>query len=111
MEGDGSDGLEPDAPLDSRDPGGGPRSRGPKLEKISKWSSLFGIKPKGKLTLPLVENISNSSQGKYTISIPNQIIDHNIARMESTLIGKFFGARPNIEVVHGFVKRKWNLKG
>ncbi|XP_059076646.1 uncharacterized protein LOC131875927 [Cryptomeria japonica] len=31
--------------------------------------------------------------------------------MENTLIGKFYGMRPNIEVVRGFVKRKWNLKG
>ncbi|XP_059070621.1 uncharacterized protein LOC131860254 [Cryptomeria japonica] len=31
--------------------------------------------------------------------------------METTLIGKFFWPRPNIEVVCGFVKRKWNLKG
>lgn len=111
LEGDGLDGLEPDAPLNSWDLGGGPRSHGPKLEKISKWSSLFGIKPKGKSTLPPVKNISNISQGNYTISIPAQIIDHNIARIESTLIGKFFGARPNIEVVRGFIKRKWNLKG
>ena len=31
--------------------------------------------------------------------------------MDSTLVGKFLGARPNIEVVRTFVRRKWALKG
>lgn len=61
LEGEGSEGLELDAPLDLRDPCGGPKSCGPRPEKIGKWSSLFGINPKGKLTLPPVENISNIS--------------------------------------------------
>lgn len=86
---------------------GGPRLIG----HIGKWSSLFGVKPKGKSSLPLVKNTLSVSQGKFAISIPDQIIDHNIVRMENTLIGKFYGMKPNIEVVCGFVKRKWNMKG
>ncbi|XP_057817059.1 uncharacterized protein LOC131030331 [Cryptomeria japonica] len=70
VEGESSNGKEPDVPLDSGDPSGGPRS--------------------------CEEQIAG---------------DHNIARMENTLIGKFYGMRLNIEVVCGFVKRKWNLKG
>lgn len=100
-------GKDLETPSNLGDLEGGPRSIG----HIGRWSSLFGIKPKGKPSLPPVKNTSNASQGNFSISIPNQIIDHNIARMETTLIGKFFGTRLNIEVVCGFVKSKWNLKG
>ncbi|XP_059076809.1 uncharacterized protein LOC131876053 [Cryptomeria japonica] len=31
--------------------------------------------------------------------------------MSSSLMGKFMGPRPNIEVVRAYVKRKWALKG
>ena len=31
--------------------------------------------------------------------------------MDSTLVGRFIGARPNIEDVRAFVWRKWCLKG
>ena len=42
---------------------------------------------------------------------PDQIIDKNISCMDSTLVGRFIGARPNIEDVRAFVQRKWCLKG
>lgn len=31
--------------------------------------------------------------------------------MASTLVGKFLGARPNIDVVRAYAKKKWDLKG
>ena len=31
--------------------------------------------------------------------------------MNSTLVGQFIGARPNIDDVRSFVRKKWSLKG
>lgn len=75
------------------------------------WSSLFGIKPVGKFYFPPVKNISSFEQGMITLEIPDQIIDRNISRMDLTLVGRFLGTRPNIEVVRAFFRRKWALKG
>ena len=47
----------------------------------------------------------------FTLEIRYQIIDKNISRMDLTLVGKFLGARPNIEVVKTFFRRKQDLKG
>ena len=45
------------------------------------------------------------------IEIFDQIIDKNISSMDSTLVGRFIGARPNIDDVRSFVCKKWSLKG
>ena len=47
----------------------------------------------------------------YSIEIPDQIIDKKVSCMDSTLVGRFLGARPNIEDVRAFVCKKWKLKG
>ena len=49
--------------------------------------------------------------GKFSIEIPNQIIDKNISCMETTLFGHFIGARPNIEDVKAFVRKKMVVEG
>ncbi|XP_059070730.1 uncharacterized protein LOC131860351 [Cryptomeria japonica] len=80
-------------------------------QEIRKWSTLFGTRPTGKSSLPLVKNISDPNCGKFAISIPNLVVDHNISNMSNSLVGKFMGPRPNIEVVRAYVKWKWALKG
>ena len=40
-----------------------------------KWASLFGIKPAGKSSLPLVKNILEKDKGMFTLEILDQIID------------------------------------
>ena len=45
------------------------------------------------------------------ISIPNEIVDHNIRAMASTLVGRFLGPRLNIDDIRLFIKQKWALKG
>ena len=47
----------------------------------------------------------------FTLEILDQIIDTNILGMDLTLVGRFLGANPNIEVVWAFIWRKWTLKG
>lgn len=84
---------------------------GERKKELKKWSSLFGTRPIGKSSFPPVKNISDPSGGKFTISIPDLVLDHNINSMSNSLVGKFMGLRPNIEVVRACVKRKWALKG
>ena len=55
--------------------------------------------------------MSAKDKGKFSIEIPNQIIDKNISSMDTTLVGRFIGARPNIDDVRSFVHKKWSLKG
>lgn len=39
------------------------------------------------------------------------VIDHNIALMAMTMVGKFLGPRPNIDIVREYARKKWALKG
>ncbi|XP_059074990.1 uncharacterized protein LOC131875008 [Cryptomeria japonica] len=95
-------------------PVGGSRPREVVLEngkEIRRWSTLFGTRPSGKSSLPPVQNILDPTGGKFSISIPDLVLDHNISSMSNSLVGKFMGPCPNIEVVRAYVKRKWALKG
>ncbi|XP_059068306.1 uncharacterized protein LOC131858857 [Cryptomeria japonica] len=74
-------------------------------------SQVFVSCGKGKSAFPKVKDISNKIEGKFVISIPDVVIDHNISLMAFTLVGKFVGPRPNIENVRVFAKNKWHLKG
>ena len=76
-----------------------------------KWSSLFSFKPKGKSSFLAVKVILDMSDGSCAIAILDELVDHSIAAMASTLVGKFIGPRPNIDVVKDFIKKKWVLKG
>lgn len=76
-----------------------------------KWSSLFGTKPSGKSSLPPVKNISDPSDGKFAIFIPDLVLSYNINSMSNSLVDKFMGSGPNIKVVKAYVKWKWTLKG
>ena len=58
-----------------------------------KWASLFSFKPFGKSSFPPVKVVSGLEKGSCTISIPDEIVDHNIASIASTLVGKFIGLR------------------
>ena len=51
------------------------------------------------------------TKGSCTIAILDELVDHHIAAMASTLVGKCIGPRPNIDVVREFIKKKWVLKG
>lgn len=79
--------------------------------KRKPWTLLFGVKPNGKLIFPPVSNFSDPMKCKFSISVPDLIIDHNIALMEKVLVGKFMGPRPNVEVVRDFFKNKWRING
>ena len=50
-------------------------------------------------------------KGSCVIAIPDEIVDHNIQAMASTLVGKFLGPRPSIDEVRQLIKQKWALKG
>ncbi|XP_059077019.1 uncharacterized protein LOC131876200 [Cryptomeria japonica] len=75
------------------------------------WTSLFEVKPSGKFSLSPVHNISNAEKGRFSIEILDTVIDHNINLMAMTLVGKFLGPRPNIDIVRAFAKCKWSFKG
>ena len=74
-------------------------------------TNLFGIKPLGKSSFPKIKDLSNKEQGTYALDFPSKLIDHNILSVAATLVGKFIGTRPNIDIVRAFVKNKWDLKG
>ena len=76
-----------------------------------KWASLFGVKPSGKSSFPLVKVVSELDKGSCIITILDEIFDHNISSMTSTLVGNFVGQRPNINVVQSFTMKKLSLKG
>ena len=82
-----------------------------KKKGTTKWSSLFEVKPLGKSCFPPVKTILDSEKGSFVIAIPDEIVDHNIWAMASTLIKKFLGPRLNIDNVKKFIKQKWALKG
>lgn len=73
--------------------------------------ALFGKKSSSKSSLLEVDNISNPSKGDFAIFIPDLVIDHSVTQMGLMLVGKFAGARPNIDYVHHFIRGRWFLKG
>lgn len=75
------------------------------------WTSLFGVKLSGKSSLPTVRNISEPEKGRFSIEVPDPVIEHNIKLMALTLVGNFLDPRMNIDVVMAFSKPKWELKG
>lgn len=77
----------------------------------AKWTSLFGVKPSSKSSFPPIKIVSILEKGLCMIVIPDELVDHSIASMASTLVGKFMGQRPNIDVVRSFTLKKWHLKG
>ncbi len=76
-----------------------------------RWSSLFGIKPTSKSSFPKIKEISYKYKGMFVMEILDELVDHNIASMASSLVGKFIGPRPNIDIVRTHVRNKWDLKG
>ncbi|XP_059066267.1 uncharacterized protein LOC131857598 [Cryptomeria japonica] len=75
------------------------------------WAGLFGVKSIGKSSFPPVFVTCDKVSGKVALSIPNQVIDHNIVVMVLTLVGKFSGPRPNIDSMRIFVSQRWKIKG
>ena len=71
-----------------------------------KWASLFGVKPSGKSSFPPVKVVLGLEKGSCTIAIPDEIVDHSIASMASTLVRKFISPRPNIDVVRAYTLKK-----
>lgn len=78
--------------------------------KEKKWSSLFGVRPLVKSGLPEVKYISDPVTGVVAIYIPYKLVDLTVSGLAMTLVGRFAGFRPNIDVVRNFM-RKWVLKG
>ena len=76
----------------------------------SQWSSLFGIKPTGNSSFLEIKDILDKEKGQYAIEIPNELVDHNIATMASSLVGKFIGPRLIIDIVWTYARKKWYLK-
>ncbi|XP_059066122.1 LRR receptor-like serine/threonine-protein kinase GSO2 [Cryptomeria japonica] len=88
-----------------------PRQEPIRRDSGQSWTSLFSVKSSGKSLLPPVRNISDPEKGRFSIEIPNLVIEHNINFMAMTLVGNFLGLRPNIDIVKAFAKCKWVLKG
>lgn len=69
------------------------------------------MKPLDKSGLPEVTNISDPVSGLVAISVLDKLVDLTVAGLTMTLVGRFSGFRPNIDVVRNFIRRKWILKG
>ena len=68
------------------------------------WVLLFGRKHGGKSSFPPVTSKSYWEKGDFQIFIPDQIVDFSITSMEYTLVGKFLGARPDIDTLKNMLK-------
>lgn len=68
-----------------------------------KWSTLFVAKLKEKSSPP-TDFFANPSEGEYSVSVPNCIIDKGLLSMEQALVGNFLGLCPNIEMVRMLAK-------
>lgn len=86
---------------------GDPHDRG----KEKKWSSLFGVKLLVKSGLPKVSNISDPIIGVVAIFVLDKLVDLIVSGLAMTLVRRFAGFRPNIDVVRNLIRRKWVLKG
>ena len=75
------------------------------------WSSLLGKKPYGKSFFPLVTAKSCWEKGEFQVFIPDPLVDFSVSSMDFTLVGKFLGARPDIDSLRKMVKRKWAIRG
>ena len=74
------------------------------------WSSLFGRKLGGKSFSPLITLKSCWEKVSFKFFCLDPIIDFSASSMEFTLMGKFMGARPNIETLKKWLK-KWPISG
>ena len=77
---------------------------------LEKWLSLFGVKPTSKSSVPPVKIISSLEKGSCVIAILDELVDHSIDSMASTLVGKFIGQRSNIDIVRHTHRRNGTLK-
>ena len=75
------------------------------------WSSLFGKKPRGKSSFPPMTSKSCWEKGELQIFIPDPIVDFFVSTMEYTLVGKFLGARPNVDSLKKMISKKWAIRG
>lgn len=80
------------------------------LDCNRKWSTLFGSNLKCKAIAPVPHKV-DLKFGSCSISIPDCIVEKNMANLAPVLVGKFIGPRPNIEAVRDSVSRKWKGKG
>lgn len=65
----------------------------------------------GKSSFPTIKVLLGSEKDTCAISILDELVDHSIVSMASTMVGKFIRQRPNIDIVRTFTQKKWNLKG
>ena len=63
------------------------------LPGSAKWSSLFGVNPIGKSSFLSVKILLEAKKGSCAIAISDELMDHIIKSMASTLFGKFLGPR------------------
>ena len=50
-------------------------------------------------------------KGEFQVFIPDPLVDFSVSSMDFTLVGKFLGARPDLESLRKMVKRKWIIRG
>ena len=70
------------------------------------WSSLFGKKPNGKSFFLSVTAKSCWEKGEVQVFILDPLVDFFVSSMDFTLVGKFLGARPNLDSLRKMVKQK-----
>lgn len=114
LKSDEAGGKEDGDPRVLKDPGKGQSFLGKwslEGQRVGRWSSLFGVKPSSKSSFPAIKVISGQQSSSIAILVPDEMVDHNVAAIASTLVGKFMGTRLNIDMVRIFTKKKWPLKG
>ena len=50
-------------------------------------------------------------KGEFQVFIADLLVDFSVSFMDFTLVGKFLGARPDLESLRKMVKRKWSIRG
>ena len=71
------------------------------------WSSLFGKKPTSKKKFLSMIAKSYWEKGEFQVFIPDPLVDFSVSSMDFTLVGKFLGARPDLDSLRKMVNRKW----
>lgn len=81
------------------------------LNSSLKWSNLFGRKPNGRSSSPPVAFVVNTKTREYSILVSNCIVEKSVSNMDMSLLGKFVGLRPHIELVYKFSFNCWRPMG
>ena len=75
------------------------------------WSSLFGKKLIGKSLFPPMTAKSCWEKGEFQVFILDPLVNFSVSSMDFTLVGKFLGARPDLDSLRSMIKQKWVIRG